>query len=87
MDDYDISNGGFGGAFVYACACQRERERDYKAQVACTEHEAQLWQGETNKWIMPETTPFRDNLNDFNMAWLTTSLQFWDTNFIWTVLI
>ena len=28
---------------------ERERERDYKAQVACTEHEAQLWQGETNK--------------------------------------
>ena len=28
---------------------ERERERDYKAQVACAEHEAQLWQGETNK--------------------------------------
>ena len=26
-----------------------ERERDFKPQVACIEHEAQLWQGETNK--------------------------------------
>ena len=34
---------------VHVSKRERERERDYKAQVACTEHEAQLWQGETNK--------------------------------------
>ena len=32
------------GLVVHLCV----RERDYQAQVACREHEAQLRQGETN---------------------------------------